>query len=307
MPKGDSLRAATDGFSRKRESLPLFGKEVLKSAYKNVSLLWLKGRLLGRRPFLNLLKRFKANALKQNIWLEGRRSHKNRFRHPRKTRREIMKQYLRKSIKVNGYPHHVIASPDTMLVNIIRKQIGLTGTKLGCGSGQCGACEVIVNGKLTRSCIVRWDRVPEDAEILTIEGLGTPDKLHALQWAYVKTGAIQCGFCTPGFIMSSKALLDENLNPTREEIREWFHKNRNACRCNGYIQIVDAVMLAAKVLRGEEKMTDFSEMLGRDGSVWGSRFPRPSAVYKATGTWDFGDDVALKLPDETLFAVCVCP
>lgn len=218
-----------------------------------------------------------------------------------------MKQYLRKSIKVNGYPHHVVASPDTMLVNIIRKQIGLTGTKLGCGSGQCGACEVMVNGKLMRSCIVRWDKVPENAEIQTIEGLGTPDKLHALQWAYVKTGAIQCGFCTPGFIMSSKALLDENLNPTREEVREWFHKNRNACRCNGYIQIVDAVMLAAKVLRGEEEMTDFSEMLGRDGSVWGSRFPRPSAVYKATGTWDFGDDVALKLPDETLFAVCVCP
>jgi aldehyde oxidoreductase len=150
--------------------------------------------------------------------LEGRRTYKNRFRHPRKTRREIMKQYLRKSIRVNGYPHHVVASPDTMLVNIIRKQLGLTGTKLGCGSGQCGACEVIMNGKLMRSCIVRWDRVPEDAEILTIEGLGTPDKLHALQWAYVKTGAIQCGFCTPGFIMSSKALLDENLNPTREEV-----------------------------------------------------------------------------------------
>ena len=217
-----------------------------------------------------------------------------------------MKQYLRKSIKVNGCPHHVVASPDAMLVNVIRKQLGLTGTKLGCGSGQCGACEVIMNGKLVRSCIVRWDKVPQDAEILTIEGLGRPEKLHALQWAYVKTGAIQCGFCTPGFIMSSKALLDENPNPTREEVRDWFQKNRNACRCTGYVQIVDAVMLAAKVLRGEEEMTDFSE-LTRDGKIWGSHYPRPSAVYKATGTWDFGDDVALKLPEETLFAACVCP
>jgi aldehyde oxidoreductase len=164
-----------------------------------------------------------------------------------------------------------------------------------------------MNGKLLRSCITKWNSVPEEAEILTIEGVGAPGRLHALQWAFIKTGAIQCGFCTPGFIMSAKALLEQNPNPTREEVREWFHKNRNACRCVGYVQITDAVMLAAKVLRGEEEMTDFSEMLGKDGSIWGTSFPRPSAVYKATGLWDFGGDAGLKLPDDTLFAVPVCP
>ena len=105
----------------------------------------------------------------------------------------------------------------------------------------------------------------------------------------------------------SAGLLDNNPNPSRDDVREWFQKNRNACRCTGYIQITDAVMLAAKVLRGEEEMTDFSELLGKDGSVWGTRYPRPNAVYKATGTFDFGDDVKLKLPEGTLFAVPVCP
>ncbi|HPQ38273.1 MAG TPA: 2Fe-2S iron-sulfur cluster-binding protein, partial [Synergistaceae bacterium] len=218
-----------------------------------------------------------------------------------------MKQFLRKTIMVNCIPHHVVADPDTSLAEVIRKQIGLTGTKIGCGVGQCGACSVIMNGKLVRSCIVKWSKVEEGSEVLTIEGLGAPGRLHALQWAFVKTGAIQCGFCIPGFIMSAKALLDENKNPTREDVRDWFQKNRNACRCTGYVQVVDAVMLAAKVLRGEEEMTDFKEMMGKDGSVWGTYYPRPSAVYKATGTWDFGDDIALKLPQGTLHAVPVCP
>ena len=218
-----------------------------------------------------------------------------------------MKQATRKRIIVNGVPSNVVAYPDTFLSTVIRDQLGLTGTKVGCGVGQCGACNVLMNGKLVRSCIVKWSTVPEDAAILTIEGLGAPGKLHALQWAFIKTGAIQCGFCTPGFIMSAKALLDNNPNPSRDDVREWFQKNRNACRCTGYIQITDAVMLAAKVLRGEEEMTDFSELLGKDGSVWGTRYPRPNAVYKATGTFDFGDDVKLKLPEGTLFAVPVCP
>jgi aldehyde oxidoreductase len=219
----------------------------------------------------------------------------------------VKKQFVRKRILVNGVPYHTVAEPEASLAEVIRKQLGLTGTKVGCGVGQCGACYVLMNGKLLRSCITKWNSVPEEAEILTIEGVGAPGRLHALQWAFIKTGAIQCGFCTPGFIMSAKALLEQNPNPTREEVREWFHKNRNACRCVGYVQITDAVMLAAKVLRGEEEMTDFSEMLGKDGSIWGTSFPRPSAVYKATGLWDFGGDAGLKLPDDTLFAVPVCP
>ena len=218
-----------------------------------------------------------------------------------------MKQYLRKTIMVNCIPHHVVADPDTSLAEVIRKQLGLTGTKVGCGVGQCGACSVIMDGKLVRSCIVKWSKVEEGTEILTIEGLGAPGRLHAIQWAFVKTGAIQCGFCIPGFIMSAKALLDENKNPTREDVRDWFQKHRNACRCTGYVQVVDAVMMAAEVLRGEREMTDFKEMMGKDGSVWGTYYPRPSAVYKATGTWDFGDDIGLKLPVGTLHAIPVCP
>lgn len=219
----------------------------------------------------------------------------------------IMRKYLRKKIWVNSCPHDVVADPEKSLAEIIRKQLGLTGTKIGCGKGQCGACAVMMNGKLVRSCIVKWDKVPEDTEVLTIEGLGSPGRLHALQWAFIKTGAIQCGFCIPGFIMSAKALLEQDSNPSREDVRDWFQKNRNACRCTGYVQVTDAVMLAAEVLRGEKEMTDFSETLGKDGSVWGTYFPRPSAVYKATGSWDFGDDIAVKLPEGTLYAVPVCP
>ncbi|MCF7935485.1 MAG: molybdopterin-dependent oxidoreductase [Synergistales bacterium] len=216
-------------------------------------------------------------------------------------------QYLKKHIVVNGQRQDVIADAGTNLARILREQLGLLGTKIGCEVGQCGACSVLMDGKLVRSCIIKWEKVPEDAQIMTIEGVGAPGKLHALQWAFVKFGAIQCGFCTPGFIMSAKALLDENPSPTREDVRTWFQKNRNACRCTGYVQIVDAVMEAAKVLRGEAEMTDFSETLGKDGAVWGTSYPRPSAVAKATGTWDFGDDVAQKLPDNALWAVPVCP
>ena len=218
-----------------------------------------------------------------------------------------MEQYLRKRIVVNGIARDVVARGNVSLANVIRKQLGLTGTKVGCECGQCGACNVILDGQVTRSCIVKWEAVRPEATVLTIEGIGAPGRLHALQWAFVKSGAIQCGFCTPGFIVSAKGLLDAHPSPTREDVREWFQKGRTACRCTGYRQIVDGVMLAAKVLRGEETMTDFSEMLGRDGAVWGTAYPRPSAVYKATGLTTYGDDLGLELPEETLHAIPVCP
>jgi len=218
-----------------------------------------------------------------------------------------MKQYHVKTIRVNGIPHRVVADPEEKLIKVIRNQLKLTGTKLGCGVGQCGVCNVILDGKVTRSCIVPWRNVKEGAEILTIEGIGTPTKLHALQWAFIANGAIQCGFCTPGFIVSAKGLLDENPSPTREEIRQWMQSHWNACRCVGYKQIVDAVMDAAAVLRGEKEMVDFAKALKPGEPVWGTRYPRPSAIYKATGTLDYGDDAAIKLPEETLFAVPVCP
>ncbi|HOG14108.1 MAG TPA: molybdopterin-dependent oxidoreductase [Synergistales bacterium] len=216
-------------------------------------------------------------------------------------------KYQVKTVVINGVSQRVVADAEEKLVNVIRQQLHLTGTKLGCGQGQCGACNVILDGKVIRSCVTAWKKVPENADILTIEGIGTPDHLHAIQWAFIANGAIQCGFCTPGFIVAAKGLLDENLNPTRNEIRDWFQAHWTACRCTGYKQITDAVMDAAAVLRGEKSMTDFAKSLKPGDSVWGTRYPRPSAIFKATGTFDFGDDAGLKLPTETLHAVPVCP
>ncbi|SDU46860.1 molybdopterin-dependent aldehyde oxidoreductase [Desulfobacula phenolica] len=217
----------------------------------------------------------------------------------------MSEEYLNKKIYVNGIPRTIIADAKAGLAEVIRQNLGLTGTKVGCNKGQCGACNIILNGKLVRSCITNWDRVPNNSVIVTIEGLGDANKLHPLQWAFAVTGAIQCGFCTPGFIMSAKALLDKNLEPTRQEVRTWFQKHRNACRCTGYKQIVDAVIDAAKVIRGELEMKEFSSLLGKKGEVWGTSYPRPSAVYKATGTWDFGEDFRNKLPDDTLYGAMV--
>ena len=128
--------------------------------------------------------------------------------------------YHVKNLIINGVPKRVIGKPDVSLLTVLRDQLKMTGTKRGCDCGQCGVCNVILNGKVVRSCITRWKNVPEFSQITTIEGIGTPDNLHALQWAMIVCGAIQCGFCTPGFITSGKALLDQNPNPTREEVRE---------------------------------------------------------------------------------------
>lgn len=210
--------------------------------------------------------------------------------------------YHVKNLTINGVPRRIIGKPDTTLLTVIRDQLKMTGTKRGCDHGQCGVCNVILNGNVVRSCITKWKSVPEYSEITTIEGIGTPENLHALQWAFIVCGAIQCGFCTPGFITAGKALLDSNPSPTREEVREWYSKNWMSCRCTGYVQVVDAVMKAAAILRGEEKIVDLAKMYKPGDSIWNSKYPRPSAVYKATGLWDFGDDDRLKLPGEFLFA-----
>ncbi|MCF0247092.1 MAG: molybdopterin-dependent oxidoreductase, partial [Synergistes sp.] len=207
-----------------------------------------------------------------------------------------------KNLVINGVPRRVIGKPMVTLLTVLREQLKMTGTKRGCNCGQCGVCNVILNGKVVRACITRWKDIPEFSEITTIEGIGSPAALHAMQWAMIVCGAIQCGFCTPGFIICGKALLDQNQNPTREEVREWFSKNWMACRCTGYKQIVDAVMKAAAILRGEEKIEDLAKMYKPGDSVWGSSLPRPNAIWKATGLWDFGDDDRLKLPQEFLFA-----
>ena len=178
--------------------------------------------------------------------------------------------------------------------------MGLTGAKIGCGQGQCGACNVIMNEKLIRSCVTKMSKIPDGASVITIEGLGTPENLHPLQLAWIVHGGAQCGFCSPGFIVSSKALLDENPSPAREDVRAWFQKNRNACRCTGYKPLIDAVMDGAKVMRGEMKAEELLFKMPEDGHIWGEKYPRPSAVAKVTGTCDYGADLGLKMPPDTL-------
>jgi len=207
---------------------------------------------------------------------------------------------VKKALNVNGIQKNLVVSPESSLAEVIREQLGMTGTKVGCGQGQCGCCSVILNGKVVRSCVTKMGKVPDGAAVTTIEGVGTPENLHAVQVAWMVHGGAQCGFCTPGFIVTAKALLDENDSPGREDVRDWFHKHRNACRCTGYKQLVDAVMDAAKVVRGDMTLEDLAYKLPADGKIWGGDYPRPSALAKVTGTLDYGADAGLKLPEGTL-------
>ncbi len=150
------------------------------------------------------------------------------------------------SFILNGEKTVVEVAPSDMLVDVLRDKLLLTGTKKGCGKGECGACTVIINGEAVNSCMVPALKA-EGAVVETIEGIGRPDKLHPLQESFMDHGAIQCGFCTPGMIMSSKALLDKNLTPSREDIREAV--SGNICRCTGYVKIETAVSAAAKQIR----------------------------------------------------------
>ena len=206
----------------------------------------------------------------------------------------------RKLLTVNGTPTTVVCEPSQKLSDVLRGQLGLTGTKVACGQGQCGSCSVILNGKVVRSCTTTMKRVPVESEITTIEGIGRPDDLHPLQRAWVKHGGAQCGYCSPGFIVSSKALLDENPDPTREEVRDWWQKHANVCRCTGYKPLVDAVLDAAGVLRGEAPPEELDYVVPADGHIWNTRFPRPSAVAKVTGAIDYGADYEHKMPPGTL-------
>ena len=212
---------------------------------------------------------------------------------------------IQKRFFINGVEYNVFVDPEEFLSTVLREQLGLTGTKVGCGQGQCGACSVIMDGKVTRSCITKMRRVPEGGHITTIEGVGTPEHLHPLQKSWVKHGSAQCGFCSPGFIVSAKALLDENKNPSREDVRDWFQKHKNVCRCTGYIPLIDSVMDAAKVMRGEMKMSDLDFVMPADGRIWGSSYPRPTGIAKVTGTLDYGGDLGLKLPDNALHIALV--
>lgn len=152
-----------------------------------------------------------------------------------------MKQEI--ELKVNGELFRVAVETHRTLLEVIREELGLTGTKEMCNKGDCGGCTVIIDGRPVLSCLTLAIEA-EGKEILTIEGLSEGFKPHPIQQAFVETGAVQCGYCIPGFIMSGKALLDRNPNPTEDDIKDGIANN--ICRCTGYIQIIEAIDVAAQ-------------------------------------------------------------
>ena len=153
-------------------------------------------------------------------------------------------------LNVNGCVRETPVEHNRTLLRALREGLGLTGTKCGCETGDCGACMVIIDGEAVRSCLVRAVNL-EGKEITTIEGVGDGEHLSPIQEAFIEAGAVQCGFCIPGMIMSAKALLDKNPSPDEEEIREAI--DHNLCRCTGYENIVKAILLAAEKMRKERQ------------------------------------------------------
>ena len=210
-------------------------------------------------------------------------------------------------LNINGADRMFVFNPETDSLADVLRRLGLTGTKIGCGKGVCGACSVILDGEVVRSCVRKVRTLQEYSKVVTIEGIGTPMNLHPIQQAWITYGGVQCGVCSPGFIMSAYALLQKNTSPTREEVRDWFQKHRNACRCTGYKPLVDAVMAAAQVMRGEATVEDIIFAEPENGRYYNSKVPRPSALAKVCGTLDYGEDVSLKMPPGTLHLAVVQP
>jgi carbon-monoxide dehydrogenase small subunit len=157
-----------------------------------------------------------------------------------------MKQQI--ALEINGLVYDLVVSHRDLLVDVIRKKIGLTGTKKGCGNGDCGACTVLVEGEPTLSCLTLAISC-NGKKITTVEGLAQGGQLHPIQEAFINHGAIQCGYCTPGMLMSAKGLLDKNPKPTLEEIK--LAISGNLCRCTGYKRIVEAIQMASETMSAQ--------------------------------------------------------
>jgi len=154
-----------------------------------------------------------------------------------------MNKKVRVQATINAEDVEFLCEPRQSLLEVLRETLGLTGAKEGCNNGNCGACNVILDGALVNSCLVLAVEI-NGRNVTTIEGIATPQGLHPLQEKFIAHAALQCGFCTPGFIVASKALLDQNPNPSENEVREWLAGN--LCRCTGYDRIVRAVLDAAQ-------------------------------------------------------------
>lgn len=193
-------------------------------------------------------------------------------------------------LSINGRARQFVVGPERVLLDLLREDLRLTGAKQSCDrKGQCGACTVIVNGEAVRSCPTKVANL-DGADVITVEGLGTPANPHLIQEAFVLSGAVQCGYCTPGMIMATKALLDRNQDPNAEEIKRALA--RNLCRCTGYVKIIDAVKLASRFLRGE--ITPEQVRPSVKAGMIGVSHPRPTAMLKACGVVEFSADIKLQ-------------
>ncbi len=161
-----------------------------------------------------------------------------------------MDKVIRK-IVLNGTETEVSADPVSRLLDVLRLELGLLGTKEGCGEGECGACSIILNDEVVNSCLILFGQIEDGDRILTVEGLGDADHLSPLQDCFISEVGVQCGMCTPGMLISAHALLLRNKNPSRDEIARSL--SGNLCRCTGYVKIIDSVEKAASILRGESK------------------------------------------------------
>lgn len=187
---------------------------------------------------------------------------------------------------VNGNAVELMVDPSKKLLHVLREDLDLTGAKEGCGKGHCGTCSVLVDGEVLLSCLIPIHKVA-GKQVTTIEGIGNEDHLHPVQQAFVETGAIQCGFCTPGMIVAGKGLLDKNISPTEEEIKKRL--SHNLCRCTGYKRIIEAVHVAAGRLRGESPPIEKNL---RAGGV-GERVISGDAIQKAVGTTKYAADLKM--------------
>jgi aerobic-type carbon monoxide dehydrogenase small subunit (CoxS/CutS family) len=200
-------------------------------------------------------------------------------------------------LSVNGTEHELEVAPDVKLADLLRRDLSLTGTKIGCSDGQCGSCVVLLDGRAVRSCVYPARRA-EGKEIITVEGLaatwGDPDELHPLQKAFIEHGAVQCGFCTPGLLMAAaglwKKMVASDTVPDDEEIKKAL--GRNACRCTGYASLLRAVQSAIQEYQTGQALPPIEIETLEPLRVIGHSYPRPDAVAKATGAAKFADDYA---------------